>query len=72
VNSQPAPPVNVRVVLDGTEIPVECVYAGRAVDGYHQWCAVTPIDTGDAMSAYVLIDELPDNTSVTIAVKEEF
>jgi len=72
VNSQPAPPVNVRVVLDGTEIPVECVYGGRAADGYHQWFAVTPIDTGAASSAHVLIDDLPADTSVTIAVKEEF
>jgi hypothetical protein len=41
----PTPPTNVRVVSQrGDEVPVECVYVGKDLDGTDMWEAVTEID----------------------------
>lgn len=61
-------PVNVRLVRpDGTEVPVELVYAGK-VNGLHHWDAVTSVsmETGEwGLRA----DMIPGKTSVGVVVK---
>lgn len=63
---EPTAPENVRVELeDGTIVPVELRYVGRADDGYHQWLAVTPI-MGMSPDMQLLADMIPGNTSIAI------
>lgn len=73
----PIPPKGVVVHLgatwlhpEGRHIPVECVYAGPGDQGQHVWVATWPIQLSDARRAHITVDELPDNTDVTLTLLE--
>lgn len=62
--TQPEPPINVRIhYLDGSEAPVELVYAGLDASGVHQWEAVP---TAPLLSRYATLkaDSIPAHTGI--------
>jgi len=63
---QPVPPENVRVVVAGREIPVECVYTGRAECGCAVWVAVMPIGVGTERDIQLRMDMMPAETEIYI------
>ena len=70
----PEPPVNVRVVLDGREVPVECVYIGAepgpgGLPLYH-WHVVTDLAAA-SMPEAIAYDVLPARTVVSVAVRHD-
>lgn len=61
----PEPPVNVRLVYaDGTQVPVECTYAGLNADGVHRW---EVINHRSEMPREMLVEMLPPRTSVGVS-----
>lgn len=64
--SEPKPPVNVRLILDGsTELPVDCVYRGRK-RGIHRWEAIVALEYRHRVTG-MMVDQLPEKTSVGVA-----
>lgn len=64
---QPVPPENVRVVVGGREIPVECVYTGRRPEcGCALWIAVMPIGVGTERDIQLRVDMMPAETEIYI------
>ena len=62
-NRTPEPPVNVRLCyLDGTVVPVDCVYVGWDPDSQtHVWQAV---NVPDAIPDSLRCDVLPGHTTI--------
>jgi hypothetical protein len=65
VASDPPAPRNVRAVLaDGTEFPIECVYAGIDPEtGAHLWDSVRPVPRP---AVGVRAEVLPANTAIRV------
>ncbi len=63
--SNPPAPRNVRAVLaDGTEFPIECVYAGVDPEtGAHLWDSVRPVPRP---AVGVRAEVLPANTAIRV------
>lgn len=68
-------PTNVRVrLLDGSVYPVDLILDGLDEDGCHRWRQVRPgpfplSQFGGPRS--IMVDELPDKTSIVIALDED-
>jgi hypothetical protein len=68
---EPVPPENVRLVNpDGTEIPLECRYAGIDEQGIHMWVVVAPQEVRMRIGETRLsIDMLPSKTGIRLLAK---
>jgi hypothetical protein len=67
----PIPPTNVRIVIRGVEIPVDCAYVGFDGDR-HEWDVIVPPGLARDVTltdvGAVHVDELPPRTSVTFTM----
>lgn len=65
---QPEPPVNVQIVLlDGSRIPVDLVYAGEQ-HGLHRWEVATAVDPTRIRG--LACDKLPGRTSIGFPIPD--
>lgn len=66
--ASPTPPVNVRLAYaDGTQVPVDCLYAGMNGEGLHQWEVINP---RAQMPRKMLVDTLPARTAISVSSGE--
>jgi len=61
------PPENVRLVHeDGSVVPIECRYIGRAHDGTQMWIATAPVGLVPGECWSLRVDMIPPKTSIAI------